>query len=89
MVVGLELGFGFWDPAEGVLREKGLELQQLPPHGELGWLRLLRPPPPPRMAVANRFCSDLQVPTPRWGSFELNFLSIRKCRIRHLFPEEG
>ena len=39
VVVGLELGSGFWDPAEGVLRDKGLELQQPPPHGELGCLR--------------------------------------------------
>lgn len=31
---GLELGPGFWGRAQGVLRQKGLELQQLPPHSE-------------------------------------------------------
>lgn len=61
VVVRLELGSGFWNPAQGVLREKGLELKQLPPHGEPGWLLLqgslplLRPPSPPRLAVANRW----------------------------------
>ena len=37
-MVGLGLGSGFWGPAEGVLRDEGRELQQLPPHGESAWL---------------------------------------------------
>jgi hypothetical protein len=34
VVVGLGLESGCWGPAEGVLRDEGRELQQLPPHVE-------------------------------------------------------